>query len=108
MQTRDVGPFYWHPLRYPVAGAPRWEAARTTEIEAPYREGKGVAVRLGPRLALVLGKWSRPAGRTETEALEDVLGARRLAVELDDEEDLVVLGQKLRRWPGGSMGPEED
>lgn len=91
-RTHDIGSFYWHGLRYPVAGAPVLERAVTAEIEAPYREGRGWAVKVAPRTVLVLGRWF-DTGRTEDEALVAALGAAGLAID----------PAELGRWPGGSL-----
>lgn len=85
-QTHDtpelrVPSFFWHLLRYPrVVGIPTpWiERTVTNEVEAPYREGHAVALRLGPlRHALVIGWWSASqpgALQSESEGLAGALG----------------------------------
>lgn len=90
-RTFDVGPFYVHGLRYPFRGAPPAERAWTTEVEPPFRRGSGWAFRVGPRLAVVVGKWS-PSGMDEDEALMAALGAAPLEVDV----------KEVAGWRGGA------
>jgi len=77
---RDIGPFYWHPLVYPVKPPVLWERAETQEIDYPFRGGAGVAIRLPfTRLALVLGKWI--AQYEEGVALTNAIRGRALPEE---------------------------
>lgn len=63
--------------------APSIDRAETTEIEPPYRQGRGVLLRIAPQRALVLGRWGSP----DPEAGEAML--KRLEGEpLGDIEDL--------------------
>lgn len=94
-RTHDIGRFYFHGLRYPVTGAPVLERAVTAEVEPPYREGRGWAVKLAPRTVLIVGWWF-DTGRDEEEALTAALGALGLA----------VAPAELGQWPGGSNGPQ--
>lgn len=77
---RDVGPFYWHPLVYPVKPPVLWERAETQEIDYPFRGGAGVSIRLPfTRLALVLGRWN--AQYEEGVALTNAIRGRALPEE---------------------------
>lgn len=84
---------YWHIFRYPRLTAQcrrPWftEAARTREIEWPYRGGYGRAYRLFPtRWLLVVGQWRDNAPRSEEDAdvlILEALDAPLLDVDVDD------------------------
>lgn len=91
-ETRDVGRFYAHTLRYPILGAPRFErGVKTVEVEEPYRRGRAVTIRLGRRWAVVVGRWGLPGDQDEDKALQDALRASWLDV--DSEE--------ISEWLGG-------
>jgi hypothetical protein len=82
---RDVGPFYWHTLVYPVKPKELWERAETQEIAEPYRGGVGVSIRLPlTRLAIVVGKWN--ASFDEGQALTNAIRGRYLPEEEVDWE----------------------
>lgn len=94
--THDIGPLYWHTIRYPerILGREHWRAT-THEVEWPYRLGRGVALPWGRRRVLVLGKWHR-VERTEDEALQAALGAS--PVKADTET--------IKEWDRGA-GPAQ-
>jgi hypothetical protein len=82
---KDVGPFYWHTLVYPVKPKEFWERAETQEIAEPYRGGVGVSIRLPlTRLAIVIGKWN--ASFDEGQALTNAIRGRYLPEEEVDWE----------------------
>jgi hypothetical protein len=82
---RDLGPFYWHTLVYPVKPKELWEPAETQEISEPFRGGKGLSIRLPlTRLALVVGKWK--ASFEESQALTNAIRGRVLLEEETDWE----------------------
>jgi hypothetical protein len=82
---RDVGPFYWHTLVYPVKPKEFLERAETQEIAEPYRGGVGVSIRLPlTRLAIVIGKWN--ARFDEGQALTNAIRGRYLPEEEVDWE----------------------
>lgn len=96
-QTHDIGSWYFHLLRYDVR--PPWKDwAVTEEVEPPYRQGRGVALRVGPRTVLVLGRWHETA-RDEDDGL---LAALRATV-LDD-----VTVDEIREWDGGVRQQENE
>lgn len=77
---RDVGPFYWHTLVYPVKPPILWEKAETQEIDFPFRGGVGVSLRLPfTRLALVVGHWK--SSYDESQALTNAIRGRSLPEE---------------------------
>ena len=77
---RDIGPFYWHTLVYPVKPKELWEKAETQEIDTPFRGGVGVSIRLPlTRLALVVGKWT--SRFEESQALTNAIRGRALPEE---------------------------
>lgn len=83
-ETKDVGRFYFHPMKYPIGGAPRFERTITKEIEEPYRKGDSLVVRLGRRAAVVLGRWREPVDVDEDEALLDALEGYEPDVETEE------------------------
>jgi hypothetical protein len=85
-QTHDIGRLFLHTFRYPLKGAPLIDRAKAVEVEPPYRVGRGVTLRWGPRRALVIGRWGLET-RDEGEALYDALKARDL-----DEDVKTVKG----------------
>lgn len=79
MRTRDIGNFYWHNLEYSYKPKGLWEKADTQEIDAPFRRGAGLAVRVPfTRKAIVIGHW-RETGYSENEALTYAINGRGLA-----------------------------
>jgi len=77
---RDIGPFYWHTLVYPVKPKELWEKAETQEIDTPFRGGVGVSIRLPlTRVALVVGKWISQF--EESQALTNAIRGRALPEE---------------------------
>lgn len=59
-KTNDIGSFYWHTLKYLVKPSIFIERAESQEIEEPYREGRGWAIRLPfTTKALVVGRWGK-------------------------------------------------
>jgi hypothetical protein len=84
-QTRDIGQFYWHGIKYSVKPKELKEPAETQEIDPPFRFGKGYAFRLPfSRRGLVIGRW-RETGFNEHEALTFAVNGRGLT---KDEIDL--------------------
>jgi hypothetical protein len=82
---RDLGPFYWHTLVYPVKPKDLWERAETQEIAEPFRGGVGLSIRLPlTRLALVIGKWNTRFD--ESQALTNAIRGRVLLEEETDWE----------------------
>lgn len=53
-ETLDIGRLYFTLLRNPPKLI---ERAESQESEPPYRQGRGVAILVWPRLALVIGWW---------------------------------------------------
>lgn len=93
-RTHDIGCLYWHTLKSP--GPPKWGGRSwTEEIEAPYREGRGWACRIGLRRVLIVGRW-RDVERTEDEALMAALGASALTT------DVLI----IKEWSGGDVPAE--
>jgi hypothetical protein len=77
---RDIGPFYWHTLVYPVKPPILWEKAETQEIDFPFRGGVGVSIRLPfTRLAIVIGHWN--SSYDESQALTNAVRGRALPEE---------------------------
>lgn len=58
-ETRDVGRFYTHGMVCP-RGTPVVSTARTWEMEPPYRQGRGLGVRVSRRTVRVFGRWGNP------------------------------------------------
>lgn len=78
-KTRDIGQIYWHTIKYGIKPKELHEKAETQEIEFPFRNGKGIALRLPfSRHGLVIGKWKK-TGFTESEALTYAVNGRSLA-----------------------------
>lgn len=88
---------FWHLQDYPegvveIGGQPKQpplvETASVTEVEEPYRAGRGLIVRLWPtRRAVVVGYWKRPQEgvmRSETEALETALESHLLPTSVEE------------------------
>jgi hypothetical protein len=73
-------------MPYPIK-APRIERAFTSEIETPFREGKGLCIRWGTK-AFIFGKWGSP----NPELAKDSLG--RL-----EAEPLKITTEEIREWP---------
>ena len=88
---RDIGPFYWHTLVYPVKPKELWEKAETQEIDTPFRGGVGISIRLPlTRLALVIGKWVFQF--EESQALTNAIRGRALPEE-EIDWDFVRYGE---------------
>lgn len=82
-KTRDLGPFFWHPMIYPIKPPVLWERSETQEIDGKYRFGEGIAIRLPfTRLALVIGRWI--ASYDESQALTIAIHGRAME---EDEID---------------------
>jgi len=78
-KTHDIGPLYWHPIKYGFKPKEFFEKAESQEIEEPFRHGKGIAVRLPlSKLGLVVGIWKK-TGFSEREALTYAVNGRGLA-----------------------------
>jgi hypothetical protein len=76
--TKDLGPFYCHPLTYPVKPRGLIERAFSQEIEGQYRKGYGVSIRAPfTKKALVLGVWKK-TGYTESQGLTYAINGRGL------------------------------
>lgn len=88
-ETRDIGRFYAHTMRYPETNGwpPLVEAANTQEVEEPYRKGRGVVLRLWGRKAVVLGRWKKPVGVDTDDALMAALEGEVLPVTADEIAD---------------------
>lgn len=82
-QTRDVGRVFFHLLKYPIPGAPLIDRSTTNEVEPPYREGRGRAVRIGRRWAIVVGRWHN-TDRDEDQALLVALRGQSMDVEVEE------------------------
>lgn len=70
--TRDIGPYYWHILKYPYRPNELLERADTQEIDEPFRVGVGWSIRVPlTKWAIVVGKWggTRPEGEALTYAI---------------------------------------
>jgi hypothetical protein len=78
MRTRDFGNFYWHELTYPYKPKGLWEPADTQEIDAPFRRGHGLAIRVPFTCkAIVIGHW-KETGYSENQALTYAINGRGL------------------------------
>ena len=92
-QTRDIGPVYWHGIKYAVKPKELFEKAESQEIERPFRHGKGIAIRLPfSKLGLVIGLWKK-TGFTEGEALTYAVNGRSL-IKDEVDWDIVRYGVK--------------
>lgn len=60
-----------------------FDRAFANEVEAPYRVGKGVGIRIWRRTALIVGWWSDRTS-DEVEGLRRILRARDLDVSVEE------------------------
>jgi len=77
-KTHDIGKFYWHGINYGFKPKELFEKAESREIEAPFRIGKGIALRVPFSTRGIVMGWWRKSGLSESQALTYAVNGRGL------------------------------